>query len=377
MVGFRGEDALLMPLGEVKGVQRGALVEALQQPLKVGVGPGMVGRVVGPLGEPLDGGPLWEVAQERVLEGEAPAALERAPIRERLLTGVRAIDHLLTLGKGQRVGIFAGSGVGKSTLLGMIARRNQAPVTVVALIGERGREVREFLEEDLGEEGRPKSVVVVATSDQPALLRIKAAHTATAIAEYFRDQGQDVVLMMDSLTRFAMALREVGLAAGEPPTTRGYTPSVFAALPRLVERAGPAGKGSITAFYTVLVEGDDFQEPVADAVRGLLDGHIVLSRRLAQEHHYPAIDILESLSRLMPKVVGEEELRWAGEARRILATYRDAQDLIHIGAYQPGRDPEIDRAVALRPRLMAFLRQGIHEPPGTETLAQVLGEGRP
>ncbi|MBX5476156.1 MAG: FliI/YscN family ATPase, partial [Clostridia bacterium] len=364
VVGFRRGQTLLMPLGATDGIAPGVWVEALDRPLTVRLGAEMLGRIVGPLGEPVDGGPIWRVEEERPLEARPPEALSRPPIRERLWVGVRAIDHLLTCGRGQRLGIFAGSGVGKSTLLGMIARHNQAPVTVLALIGERGREVREFLEHELGEEGRRRAVAVVATSDQPPLLRLKAAQTATTIAEFFRDQGHDVVLLMDSLTRFAMAGREVGLAAGEPPATRGYPPSVFAALPRLVERAGTAARGSITAFYTVLVEGDDMNEPIADAVRGLLDGHIVLSRRLASEHQFPAIDVLESISRLMPKVADERTIEAAARARRLLAVYRDAADLIQVGAYQPGSDPDIDAAREARPRILAFLRQRPDEPPG-------------
>ncbi|MBE3590238.1 MAG: FliI/YscN family ATPase [Firmicutes bacterium] len=372
VVGFRRGRTLLMPLGRMDGVEPGAWVEALDRALTVRVGAGILGRIVGPLGEPADGGPMWRVEEERPLAARPPEALARPPIRERLWVGVRAIDHLLTCGRGQRLGIFAGSGVGKSTLLGMIARHNRAAVTVLALIGERGREVREFLEHELGEEGRRRAVAVVATSDEPPLLRLKAAETATAIAEFFRDRGEDVVLLMDSLTRYAMAGREVGLAAGEPPATRGYPPSVFAGLPRLVERAGPAARGSITAFYTVLVEGDDMNEPVADAVRGLLDGHIVLSRRLASEHQFPAIDVLESVSRLMPKVADTRTLEAAERVRRLLAVYRDAADLIQVGAYQPGSDPEVDAARALRPRILAFLRQRPEEPPGTVALADVL-----
>ncbi|MBX6351126.1 MAG: FliI/YscN family ATPase [Clostridia bacterium] len=372
VVGFRGGRTLLMPLGPISGIAPGMRVEALDRELTVRLGRGMLGRVVGALGEPIDGGPSWPVEEERPLSGEPPRALERPAICERLSVGVRALDHLLTCGRGQRLGIFAGSGVGKSTLLGMIARNTEAPVAVLALVGERGREVREFLDHELGERGREKAVAVVATSDQPPLLRVKAAETATAIAEFFRDRGQDVVLLMDSLTRYALALREVGLAAGEPPTTRGYTPGVFAALPRLLERAGTAARGSITGFYTVLVEGDDLNEPISDAVRGLLDGHVVLSRRLASENHFPAIDVLESVSRLMPKVADPETQRLAAEARRLLAVYRDAADLIQVGAYRVGTDPDVDRAIAVRPRLLEFLRQEPREPSGPRTLADVL-----
>lgn len=374
VVGFRSGRTLLMPLGALSGIAPGMRAEALDRPLTVRAGRSMLGRVVDALGAPLDGGPLWEVEDERPIVGDAPAPLERPAIRERLELGVRALDHLLTCGRGQRLGIFAGSGVGKSTLLGMIARNNEAPVTVLALVGERGREVREFLEHELGERGRRRAVVVVATSDQPPLLRMKAAEVATTIAEFFRDLGQDVVLMMDSLTRYALAAREVGLAAGEPPTTRGYTPGVFAALPRLLERAGTAARGSITGFYTVLVEGDDLNEPISDAARGLLDGHVVLSRRLASESHFPAIDVLESVSRLMPKVTDPRTQRLAAEARRLMAVYRDAADLIQVGAYRPGSDPDIDRAREIRPALLAFLRQSPDEPSGQRTLASVLGD---
>jgi flagellum-specific ATP synthase len=316
------------------------------------------------LGEPMDGGPKLELTQMVPVNAPPPNAVTRSRITEPLQVGVRALDGLLTIGKGQRMGIFAGSGVGKSTLMGMIARSTAADVNVIALVGERGREVRDFVEESLGIEGVQRSVVVVATSDQPALLRIKAALVATAIAEHFRDRGADVMLMMDSVTRLAMAQREVGLAIGEPPATRGYTPSVFALLPRLLERAGTSstGSGSITGLYTVLVEGDDMNEPVADAVRGILDGHIVLSRELAHRSHYPAIDVLQSVSRVMPQITYPEQRSAADQMRETLATYKSAEDLINIGAYVAGSNPKIDRARAKIETVNSFLRQHADEP---------------
>ncbi|GFN24148.1 flagellar protein export ATPase FliI [Thermanaeromonas sp. C210] len=360
VVGFRENVTLLMPLGDLEGIGPGCRVMATGQGLKVTVGRGLLGRVLDGLGRPLDGGrPV--VGTGYPINNSPPQPLERQPIQEVLTTGVKAIDALLTCGLGQRVGIFAGSGVGKSTLLGMIARHSTADINVIALIGERGREVRDFLEDNLGEEGLKRSVVVVATSDQPALVRIKGAFVATAIAEYFRDQGLKVLLMMDSLTRLCMAQREVGLAIGEPPTTRGYTPSVFALLPRLVERAGNSSRGSITGLYTVLVEGDDFNEPVADAVRGLLDGHIVLSRQLAARNHYPAIDVLASLSRLMPEITPARQRELAGRLRDLQAAYAEAADLIEIGAYQAGSNPRVDAALKYYDAIQAFLRQDKEE----------------
>ncbi|MBE3580485.1 MAG: flagellar protein export ATPase FliI [Thermoanaerobacteraceae bacterium] len=360
VVGFRENVTLLMPLGELEGIGPGCRVMATGQGLKVTVGRGLLGRVLDGLGRPLDGGrPVAGTGYP--INNSPPQPLERQPIQEILTTGIKAIDALLTCGLGQRVGIFAGSGVGKSTLLGMIARHSTADINVIALIGERGREVRDFLEDNLGEEGLKRSVVVVATSDQPALVRIKGAFVATAIAEYFRDQGLKVLLMMDSLTRLCMAQREVGLAIGEPPTTRGYTPSVFALLPRLVERAGNSSRGSITGLYTVLVEGDDFNEPVADAVRGLLDGHIVLSRQLAARNHYPAIDVLASLSRLMPEITPARQRELAGRLRDLLAAYAEAADLIEIGAYQAGSNPRVDAALKYYDAIQAFLRQDKEE----------------
>ncbi|MDQ7793168.1 MAG: FliI/YscN family ATPase [bacterium] len=372
VTGFRDGRTLLTPLGDPGGVGPGNLVEAAGCVLGIPVGPGLLGRVVDGLGRPIDSlGPL-EVTSWRAVDSPAPPAMDRPPIGLPLPTGVKAIDGVLTCGRGQRMGIFAGSGVGKSTLLGMMARFTEAEVNVIALIGERGREVREFLDRDLGEEGRKRSVVVAATSDQPALVRIKAAMVATAIAEYFRDQGKHVLLTMDSLTRFAMAQREVGLANGEPPAARGYTPSVFSMLPRLLERAGCSPAGSITGFYTVLVEGDDTMEPVADSLRAILDGHVVLSRDLAARGHYPPIDVLLSISRLMPEVVDEGTLRSALEVRKVLAVYREAEDLINIGAYAPGQNPAIDHACRHIGPVLEFLRQDRDERAGFEATGTAL-----
>ena len=324
------------------------------------------------MGEPIDGkGPLL-CKHEYPLQADPPSPLERPRIRDSLYVGVRAIDGLITLGDGQRIGIMAGSGVGKSTLLSMIARNTEADISVIALVGERGREVKEFIERDLGEEGLKRSVVVVATSDKPALVRIKGAMTATAIAEYFRDQGKRVVLMMDSVTRFAMAQREVGLTIGEPPATRGYTPSVFALLPRLLERAGTSRKGSITGIYTVLVDGDDMNEPIADAVRSILDGHIVLSRAIAAQNHFPAIDVLASVSRVMNEVVDEAHLKAAQNLRALMAVYKEAEDLIHIGAYVKGSSQKIDTAVAKIDAINDFLRQGVFEQSSYEETEKTL-----
>lgn len=356
VVGFRAGRTLLMPLGELDGIAPGATVESSGECLRVPVGDHLLGRALDGIGRPMDGMPLAFGETYPVL-APPPNPLERTMIKNAMPTGVRAIDGMLTLGEGQRMGIFAGSGVGKSTLLGMIARNCSADVNVIALIGERGREVREFLENDLGPEGLARSVVVCATSDQPALVRIKAALTATAIAEAFRDQGKSCLLMMDSVTRFAMAQREVGLAVGEPPSSKGYTPSVFAMLPRLMERAGTGKKGAITALYTVLVEGDDTNEPIADAARGILDGHILLSRKLTSRGHYPPIDIMNSLSRTMPFVATAEHIQASRDAREMIASYRDIEDLLSIGAYKPGTRPDSDRAIERMPHLDAFLRQ--------------------
>ena len=361
VVGFRGELMLSMLLGEATAVAPGMELVALGKSLTVRVGNALLGRVLDGLGQPLDGKPLPPGLEERSIYGSPPNPLQRQRVRHPIGTGIRAIDAFLTLGKGQRMGIFAGSGVGKSVLLGMIARNTSADVNVIALIGERGREVRDFLEKDLQQEGLRRSVLVVATSDAPALVRVKAALVATTIAEYFREQDFDVLLMMDSVTRLAMAQREVGLAIGEPPTTKGYTPSVFALLHRVMERAGTDEHGTITGLYAVLVEGEDMNEPIADAVRGILDGHIVLSRRLAAQAHYPAIDILESVSRVMPDIVSPEHLRAARTLQALLATYRESEELITVGAYQRGTNPRLERAIAAVERLIPFLRQDMHE----------------
>lgn len=368
VVGFKGDSVILMPLGDLAGIMTGCLVYPTGKSLRVPVGPDMLGSVLDGLGRPMDGSRL-KAGAEADISRDAPNPLTRSRIDSILSTGVKAIDGFLTCGQGQRIGVFAGSGVGKSTLLGMISRYSSADVNVIALIGERGREVRDFIEQDLGPEGLARSVLVCATSDQPPLIRLKGAFVATAIAEYFRDQGLNVMFMMDSVTRFAMAQREVGLAAGEPPATRGYTPSVFAMLPRLLERSGTGETGSITAFYTVLVEGDDMNEPIADAVRGILDGHIVLSRELAARNHYPAIDVSGSVSRLMNQLVPDEHRDLAGELRNLLGVYRGAEDLINVGAYRNGTSPEIDRALKLKPRIDAFLKQSMYDHYNyTETL---------
>jgi flagellum-specific ATP synthase len=361
VIGFRDELTLLFPFGDMGGVRRGHRVRLARTTRWLRVGQGMLGRVFNSQGIAVDQKPQPILADRTTINREPPHPCTRPRIHEPLSTGIRAMDGLMTCGKGQRMGIFAGSGVGKSVLLGMMARYTNADVNVIALIGERGREVNEFIERDLGPEGLARSVVVVATSNEPAILRTQAAQTATAIAEYFRDQGKDVMLMMDSLTRFALAQREIGLAAGEPPTTRGYPPSVFAVLPRLVERAGRSSKGSITAFYTVLVEADDSNEPIADTVRGLIDGHTWLSRRLASRTHYPAIDVLESLSRLMTEVVDAEHRRAAQAVRELLAVYREHEDLISIGAYRRGSNKKVDAAIDMQDEMNKFLRQQVDE----------------
>lgn len=372
VVGFRKERILLMALDETDGIEPGNEVIASGHDLTVRVGPNLLGRVLDGLGNPIDG--LGRISWEstRPVHNSPPPPLERKRITQPLSLGIRAIDGLMTCGKGQRMGIFSGSGVGKSTLLGMIARNTTADVNVIALIGERGREVREFLEKDLGEEGLARSVVVVSTSDKPAVVRIKGALLAVTIAEYFRDRGLDVMLMMDSLTRVAMAQREVGLAIGEPPTTRGYTPSVFSLLPRLLERSGTSANGTITGLYTVLVEADDMNEPIADAARSILDGHIVLSRSLAHANHYPAIDVLASVSRVMPDITTKEHQAAAGNLRNVLATYREAEDLINIGAYVEGSNPRIDYARAKLDAVMGFLRQGVYEKSDYESTVKGL-----
>ncbi|TYO95484.1 flagellar protein export ATPase FliI [Desulfallas thermosapovorans] len=360
VVGFQEDSSILMPLGELRGLYPGCLVVPRGESLTVKVGDELLGKVLDGLGRPMNGGGI-NVQQNFTVNNAPPDPLERKRINEIFTTGVRAIDALLTCGKGQRIGIFAGSGVGKSTLLGMMARFCSADLNVIALIGERGREVLEFIENDLGHEGLARSVVVAATSDQPALVRLKGAFVASAIAEYFRDRGQDVLLFMDSVTRFAMAQREVGLAIGEPPATRGYTPSVFSLLPKLLERSGTARRGTITAFYTVLVEADDMNEPVADAVRGILDGHIVLSRELAARNHYPAIDVLQSVSRLMNDLAGSEHKQLAARLRNLLATYKKSEDLINVGAYARGSNKAIDEAIKFYPKINQFLCQDVNE----------------
>ncbi len=361
VVGFRAGRTLLMPLGEMTGIGPGNVVTATGRQLDVPVGPDLLGRVLDGLGRPMDRGAGLDGVPRRAAQAAPPDPLSRPRIERRVSLGVRSLDALVPCGVGQRLGIFAGSGVGKSSLLGMIARSSSADVNVICLVGERGREVREFIERDLGD-ALERSVVVVATSDQPALVRLKAALTATTIAEAFRDAGADVLLMMDSVTRFAMAQREVGLAIGEPPATRGYTPSVFALLPRLLERSGTSDRGSITGLYTVLVDGDDMNEPVADAVRSILDGHVVLTRELAHAGHYPAVDVLQSVSRLTGEIMSPE-LRAAGqEVRALMAAFHDKRDLIAIGAYQPGTDPRTDRAIAMHDPIEAFLRQSVDDP---------------
>ena len=373
VVGFKAGRVLLMPLGDMSGISPGCEIIATGQKLQVEVGSGLLGRVLDGLGRPMDGqGPLL-TGEYYPLTAIPPNPLTRNRINKTLAMGIRAIDTLLTCGRGQRVGIFAGSGVGKSTTLGMIARNTEADINVIGLIGERGREVCDFIERDLGPVGLARSVVVVATSDQPALVRIKGAMVATAVAEYFRDQGKDVMLMMDSVTRFAIAQREVGLAVGEPPTTRGYTPSVFAMLPQLLERSGTSDRGSITGLYTVLVEGDDMNEPIADAVRSILDGHIVLSRNLAHLNHYPAIDVLSSVSRLMSELATDSHKKAAGVLRTMLATYQNNEDLINIGAYAPGSNSQIDEAIRMIGPINDFLCQRVDEKaPFQETLTRLI-----
>ncbi len=356
VVGFADKHLLLMPFDNVEGLGVGCKVENLGHSLEVSVGPAVLGHTLDGIGRCIDNQVL-DTPYHYPVESPPPDPLTREIITEILPLGVKAVDGLITIGKGQRIGIFAGSGVGKSTLLGMFARNTKADINVIALIGERGREVREFIERDLGEEGMKRSVVVVATSDKPALIRNKAAKTATAIAEYFRDQGKDVLLMMDSLTRFSMAQREIGLASGEPPVTRGYPPSVYSEMPKLLERAGNSDVGSITGLYTVLVDGDDFNEPITDTARSILDGHIVLSRRLAQKNHYPAIDVLQSISRCMSQVATAQHKKIAGQMRNVLATYNEAEDLINIGAYRKGTNKEIDYSIDHIANVNDFLRQ--------------------
>jgi len=381
VVGFRQERVVLMPLGDMSGIEAGCEVVSTGDPLLVPVSRALLGRVLDGLGRPMDGLDSPECDQLYPVTASPPDPLRRQRITEPLELGIRAIDGVLTVGKGQRIGIFSGAGVGKSTLLGMIARNTRAEVNVIGLVGERGREVREFIERDLGEEGLRRSVVVCATSDMPAVVRLKAAMAATTVAEFFRDEGLDVILMMDSVTRVAFAQREMGLAVGEPPATRGYTPSVFAMLPRLLERSGCSDRGTITGLYTVLVEGDDMTEPVADQVKSILDGHIVLSRELAEQNHYPSVDILQSVSRSMPDITTKEHRESANRARDVLATHREAQDLISIGAYVPGSNPKIDHARAMIDRVRDYLKQDVAEKSTAEEardgLLALLGDGLP
>ena len=360
VVGFKDSRVLLMPFDNVGGIGPGCIVENTESPLGVKVGDAILGHTLDGLGNPVDGVDLG-LTETYSVEASPPAPMSRVIINQMLPLGVKAVDGLLTVGKGQRIGIFAGSGVGKSTLLGMFARNTKADINVIALIGERGREVREFIERDLGEEGMRRSVLVVATSDKPALIRNKAAKTATAIAEYFRDQGKDVLLMMDSLTRFSMAQREIGLASGEPPVTRWYPPSVYSEMPKLLERAGMAEKGSITGLYTVLVDGDDFNEPITDTARSILDGHIILSRKLGHKNHYPAIDVLQSISRCMSQISTKEHKKMAGRLKNVLATYNEAEDLINIGAYKKGSNRNIDYAISKIDAVNKFLVQQTDE----------------
>lgn len=368
VVGFRGDRILLMTLGESRGIGPGDVLVPTHAPLTIKGSMKLLGRVLNGLGEPINEGPSIDEGDTLSIMASAPGAMERTRIQEPLITGIRSLDTCITCGKGQRLGIMAGSGVGKSKLMSMVARNTNADVNVIALIGERGREVNDFIEMDLGEEGLKRSVVVVATSDEPALMRLNGAYLATAVAEWFRDQGLNVMLMMDSVTRFAMAQREVGLAVGEPPTTKGYPPSVYGTLPKLLERAGSTSRGSITGFYTVLVEADDFNDPIGDAVRSILDGHLVLSRELATRGHFPAVDVLESISRVMIDVTTEGHQDVARDLRSVLATYREAEDLINIGAYVQGSSIEIDRAVRLVPKINKFLQQGLHEESSYEMI---------
>jgi len=361
VIGFRQDSTLLMPLSEPQGVARGQRVRCVTRSQKVGVGHGLIGRVLDGMGRPCDGGPRIATDSHYPLHRGAPDPLERRRIDAPLSVGIRSINALLTPGLGQRLGVFAGTGVGKSVLLGMMARHTAADVAVVALVGERGREVGDFLERDLGSEGLRRSVVVVSTSDQSPPLRVRACFVATAIAEFFRDQGANVLLLMDSVTRLAMAGRQIGLAAGEPPATKGYPPSVFALMPRLLERSGRTRRGSITGLYTVLVEGDDINEPIADAVRGILDGHVWLARKLANRGQYPAVSVLESISRVMPDVVSAEHMAAAQRVRRTMAVWAEIEDLVNIGAYAAGTNPEFDLAIRMRPAIEAFLRQGVNE----------------
>lgn len=372
VVGFKDDKILLMPLGDMEGISSGSIVEGTGHSLDVNVGEGLIGRVLDGLGNPIDG--LGPIKTNKVypVSNNPPNPLSRKVITDPLSVGVKAIDGLLTCGKGQRVGIFAGSGVGKSTLMGMISRNSTADVNVIGLIGERGREVMEFINNDLTEEGLSKSVVVVVTSDQPALIRVKGAMVTTAIAEYFRDQGLNVMLLMDSLTRFSMAQREIGLAIGEPPVSRGFTPSVFAMMPKLLERAGNSDKGSITGLYTVLVDGDDLNEPITDTARGILDGHIVLSRKLANNNHYPAIDVLASISRVMPNICEAHHIDLSNNIKDIMAVYKESEDLINIGAYKYGSNKKIDKSIDLIDDINGFLKQRVEDAPDYEEILTMM-----
>lgn len=372
VVGFKAGRNLLMPYQDVEGIGPGSIVENTGTPLKVKVDESLLGHTLDGLGNP--DGNLIPTGEEYSVEAKPPDPMSRKIIDEVLPLGVKAVDGLITVGKGQRIGIFAGSGVGKSTLMGMFARNTKADINVIALIGERGREVREFIERDLGPEGMKHSVVIVATSDKPALERKKAAQTATAIAEYFRDKGKDVLLMMDSLTRFSMAQREIGLASGEPPVSRGYPPSVYSEMPKLLERAGRSDKGSITGLYTVLVDGDDFNEPITDTARSILDGHIMLNRKLAHKNHYPAIDVLQSISRCMSQIATKEHKSCAGRLKNVLATYNEAEDLINIGAYKQGSNPGIDYAIQKIEQVNGFLMQDVNDKFSFEDSVKLMEE---
>ena len=361
VVGFRGNKVLLMPYGDMNGIGYGSTVRNTGKQLQIGVGSDLIGRTVDALANPMDGGPPIAVQEYYPIEGQAPNPLERPSIVEPIEIGIKAIDGLITIGKGQRMGIFAGSGVGKSTLLGSIAKNVKSDINVIALVGERGREVVDFIENSLGADGLARSVLVVATSDQPAMMRSKCALTATAIAEYFSQQGKDVLLMMDSLTRYCMALREIGLSIGEPPVARGYTPSIYSELPKLLERAGKFNNGSITGIYTVLVEGDDANEPISDTVRSIIDGHIMLSRKIAASNHYPAIDVLSSLSRLMNEIAPPDHIALAGRLRNLLSLYNQNEDLISVGANKSGTNPELDHAIRCKGKIDRLLQQGTDE----------------
>lgn len=361
VVGFRNGKVLLMPYGDITGIGYGSFVSNTGEKLKIKMSPQLIGRTIDAVGNPIDGKGEIEGQTFYSINGRPSNPMKRPPIREPVEFGIKAIDGMLTVGKGQRMGIFAGSGVGKSILMGMIARNINADVNVIAMVGERGRELMEFINRDLGDEGISRSVLVVATSDQPAMMRSKCAQTATAIAEYFKDQGKDVLLMMDSLTRFCMAEREIGLSAGEPPIARGYTPSIYASLPKLLERCGNFETGSITGIFTVLVEGDDSNEPISDTVRGIIDGHIMMSRNMAMRNHYPAIDILSSISRLMSEIISDDQKETAGKIRKIMSVYEENQDLISIGAYKTGTNPELDYAISRLESINEFLKQDINE----------------